>query len=84
MTFRDWFNDLEAASEPPTLVSILVFAAVFLPAIFLVGLAGPVLEQVRYVVGELSSEMKAAALTVFILGTMALVRIFSLVFRRQR
>ena len=48
MTFRDWFNDLEAAGEPPTLVSILVFAAVFLPAIFLVGLAGPVLEQVRY------------------------------------
>lgn len=83
MTFRDWFNDLGDAGEPPTLVSILLFAAVFLPTIFLVGMAGPMLDQIRYVVSGLSAEMKAVALTVFILGMMALARIFSLVFRRQ-
>lgn len=81
MTFRDWFRDFGDAGEPPTLVSIVLFAAVFLPAIFLVGASGPLLEQIQLLLGGLSMEWKAAGLTVVILGAMALARIFTLIFR---
>ena len=61
-------------------MSLALFALVFLPTIFLAGMVGPSLDMVRDVMGGLSAEMKMAGLTVFILGVMALARIFSLLF----
>jgi hypothetical protein len=83
MTFRDWVNEMGAAGETPSLVSLALFAAVFLPSIFLVGMAGPWLDTIRDAVAVLSPEMKMAGMTVFILGLMALARIASLVFGKK-
>ncbi|WP_203291792.1 hypothetical protein [Maricaulis parjimensis] len=80
MTLRDWFGNLQEAGETPSLVSLALFAAVFLPSIFLVGLVGPWLDMIRDAVAVLSTEMKIAGMTVFILGLMALARIFVLLF----
>ncbi|WP_143742865.1 hypothetical protein [Maricaulis sp. W15] len=78
MTMRDWMKDFGDAGDPPSLVSLALFAVVFLPAIFLAGMVGPSLDMVRDVIGGLSPEMKMAGLTVFILGVMAIARIISL------
>lgn len=78
MTFRDWFNEMGGAGETPSLVSLALFAAVFLPSIFLIGMVGPWLDMIRDAVAVLSTEMKVAGMTVFILGLMAVARIASL------
>ena len=78
MTFRDWLNEMGGAGETPSLVSLALFAAVFLPSIFLVGMVGPWLDVIRDAVALLSPEMKMAAMTVFILGLMAIARIATL------
>ncbi|WP_323762047.1 hypothetical protein [Maricaulis sp.] len=78
MTMRDWIKDFGEAGEAPSLVSLALFAMVFLPAIFFAGMIGPSLDVIRDVIGGLSAEMKMAGLTVFILGLMALARIFTL------
>ncbi|WP_138513920.1 hypothetical protein [Maricaulis alexandrii] len=80
MTFRDWYNEMGGAGEAPSLVSLALFAAVFLPSIFLVGMVGPWLDVIRDAVAVLSPQMKMAGLTVFILGLMALARIATLLF----
>ena len=78
MTMRDWIKDFGDAGEAPSLVSLALFGLVFLPTIFLAGMVGPSLDMVRDVIAGLSAEMKAGALTVFILGLMAIARILSL------
>ena len=83
MTMREWFNDFGDAGETPSLVSLALFAAVFLPAIFLAGSLGPMFDMIRGVLSGLSTEWKMAGLTVFILGVMALARIFSLLMGGQ-
>jgi hypothetical protein len=83
MTMREWFKDFGDAGETPSLVSLALFAAVFLPAIFLAGLLAPSLDMIRDVLSGLSTEWKMAGFTVFILGLMALARIFSLLMGGQ-
>lgn len=78
MTFRDWFNDLGEAGEAPSLVSLAVFAAIFITAIFLVGLSEPFIAYLRDLFAGVSGEIKAVVLTVFILGLMAIARIVQL------
>ena len=78
MTFRDWFNEMGGAGETPSLVSLALFAAVFLPSIFLIGMVGPWLDMIRDAVAVLSIEMKVAGMSVFILGLMAVARIATL------
>jgi hypothetical protein len=80
MTLRDWMKDFGDAGESPSLVSLALFAVVFLPTIFLVGMVGPSLDMVREIIGDLSTEMKMAGITVFILGLMAIARILTLLF----
>ena len=80
MTMRDWMKDFSDAGETPSLISLALFAVVFLPTIFLSGMIGPSLDIVRDAIGGLSTEMKMAGLTVFILGVMAIARIFTLLF----
>jgi hypothetical protein len=80
MTMRDWMKDFGDAGESPSLVSLALFAVVFLPTIFLVGMVGPSLDMVREIIGDLSTEMKMAGITVFILGLMAIARILTLLF----
>jgi hypothetical protein len=78
MTMREWIKDFGDAGEPPSLASLALFAVVFLPTLFLAGMVGPSLDMVRDVIGGLPTEMKIAGLTVFILGLMAIARIFTL------
>lgn len=78
MTMREWFKDFGDAGETPSLVSLALFAAVFLPAIFLAGSLGPMFDRVREAIAGLSTEWQMAGLTVLILGLMALARIISL------
>ncbi|ABI64792.1 hypothetical protein Mmar10_0499 [Maricaulis maris MCS10] len=80
MTMRDWMKDFGDAGETPSLVSLALFAVVFLPTIFLAGMVGPSLDMVREIIGGLSTEMKIAGITVFILGLMAIARILTLLF----
>ncbi|WP_304075338.1 hypothetical protein [Maricaulis maris] len=80
MTMRDWMKDFGDAGETPSLVSLALFAVVFLPTIFLAGMVGPSLDMVREIIGGLSTEMKMAGITVFILGLMAIARILTLLF----
>ena len=80
MTLRDWMKDFGDAGETPSLVSLALFAVVFLPTIFLAGMVGPSLDMVREIIGGLSTEMKIAGITVFILGLMAIARILTLLF----
>jgi hypothetical protein len=80
MTMRDWMKDFGDAGESPSLVSLALFAVVFLPTIFLAGMVGPSLDMVREIIGDLSTEMKMAGITVFILGLMAIARILTLLF----
>jgi hypothetical protein len=80
MTMRDWMKDFGDAGESPSLVSLALFAVVFLPTIFLAGMVGPSLDMVREIIGGLSTEMKMAGITVFILGLMAIARILTLLF----
>ncbi|MAC88261.1 hypothetical protein [Maricaulis sp.] len=80
MTLRDWMKDFGDAGEAPSLVSLALFAVVFLPTIFLAGMVGPSLDMVREIIGGLSTEMKIAGITVFILGLMAIARILTLLF----
>lgn len=80
MTLRDWMKDFGDAGETPSLVSLALFAVVFLPTIFLAGMVGPSLDMVREIIGGLSTEMKMAGITVFILGLMAIARILTLLF----
>ncbi|WP_297736607.1 hypothetical protein [uncultured Maricaulis sp.] len=80
MTMREWMKDFGDAGDPPSLVSLALFAVVFLPTIFLAGMIGPSIDMVRDVIAGLSPEMKMAGLTVFILGVMAIARIFTLLF----
>ncbi|MFT6662960.1 MAG: hypothetical protein ACJA0K_002975 [Maricaulis maris] len=77
---RDWMKDFGDAGESPSLVSLALFAVVFLPTIFLAGMVGPSLDMVREIIGGLSTEMKMAGITVFILGLMAIARILTLLF----
>jgi|GEM_PF-3011714 len=83
MTMREWMKDFGDAGEAPSLVSLALFAAVFLPAIFFAGMIGPSLDTVRDFVASLSAEMKMAGLTVFILGLLAIARIVTLLFGRR-
>ena len=80
MTMRDWIKDFGDAGEAPSLVSLALFAVVFLPTIFLAGMVGPSLDMVREVVSGLSTELKLASFTVVILGLMAIARILALLF----
>lgn len=43
-------------------------------------MVGPSLDMVREIIGGLSTEMKMAGITVFILGLMAIARILTLLF----
>lgn len=83
MTMREWFKEFGDAGETSSLVSLALFAAVFLPSIFLAGLLVPSLDMIRDAISGLSTEWKMAGLTVFILGLMALARIFSLLMGGQ-
>lgn len=81
MTFREWFDEAGDAGEPPTLVSLALFAVVFLPSIFLVGMSGGMVDWLQDAVAGLSNEMKVVGITVVVLGAMAIARIVSLLLR---
>ncbi len=84
MTLRNWMDEFGDAGEAPTLVSLALFAAVFLPLIFLAGSAAEWLEYAKTAWATVSTEAKAAGLTIIILGLMAIARIFTLLVGSKR
>jgi len=84
MTFREWFDEAGEAGEPPTLVSLALFAAVFLPSIFLVGMSGGMVSWLQDAIAGLSNEMKVVGITAVVLGAMAAARIAALLLRAGR
>ncbi|WP_300544516.1 hypothetical protein [Maricaulis sp.] len=72
MQDHDW-TDGEGAV--PSLVSLALFAIVFVSAIAAVEFGAGLIEPVKAALADLPRSIKAGALAVFILGVMAVVRI---------
>ena len=84
MTLRDWMTKAGDAGDPPTLVSLALFALVFVPMIFLAGMSGELIALVRDGLAGLPSEILMAGFTLVILGLMAIARVVHLLAGHER